>query len=201
MSKTSALRKGKGTSAPRRNGIRTLEKEYESEGWGTASLLIIRCFAGAVGVEEALQNQYGSDLIDDLAMTGGGAAGGVQMAVRFGGGKALVPQMHGQGEGFVEGFGEGVGFRCLGADVAGHVEGIAEDDGGAAEFAQKTAEGFEVLLRIFADQSEDGLSGQTELVGDRVPNAAVSEIEAQQAGFHSVHLSPGTGRKPHLTMC
>lgn len=60
----------------------------------------------------------------------------------FGGGQALVPQVDGEGEGCVEGFSEGVGFRCLGADVAGHVEGIAEDDGGAAEFAEETSEGF-----------------------------------------------------------
>ncbi len=153
-----------------------------------------------MGVEEALQNQHGSDLIDDLAMTGGGAARGMEVAVRFGRGEALVPQVDGEGEGCAKGFCKGVGFRCLGADVAGHVEGIAQDDGGAAEFAEKTAEGFEVLLRIFADQSEDGLSGEAELVRDRDPNAAVSKIEAQQAGFHSVHLSPGTGRKPHLTM-
>ena len=86
LSKTDAIRNGKTASAPQRNGSEPFKKEYESEGWGTASLTIIRRFLGAVGVEEALQNQYGSDLIDDLAMTGGGAAGGVQMAVRFGGG-------------------------------------------------------------------------------------------------------------------
>jgi hypothetical protein len=153
-----------------------------------------------MGVEETLQNQHGSHLIDDLTMAGRGAAGGLKVAVRFGRGEALVPQMHGQGEGFTKGFGEGVGFRCLGADVAGHVEGIAEDDAGTAKFSEKTGEGFEVLLRIFADQGEDGLSGETQLVGDRDPNAAVPKIEAKQAGFHSVHLSLGTGRKPHLTM-
>jgi len=60
----------------------------------------------------------GSDLIDDLAMTRAGAAGGIEVAMGFGGGQALVPQVDGEGEGCVEGFSEGVGFRCLGADVA-----------------------------------------------------------------------------------
>ena len=38
----------------------------------------------AVGVEEALQNQHGSHLIDDLAVCGGRAAGSLEMAVGFG---------------------------------------------------------------------------------------------------------------------
>lgn len=46
----------------------------------------------------------------------------------FGRGEALVPEVDGEAEGSVEGFSEGVGFRGLGADVAGHVERIAEDD-------------------------------------------------------------------------
>ena len=153
-----------------------------------------------MGVEEALQNQHGSHLIDDLAMAGGGAAGGVEMAMGLGGGEALVPEVDGEGEGSAERFGEGVGFGGLGADVAGHVERIAEDDGGAAEFAEQAAEGFEVLLRVFADQGEDGLRGEAELVGDRDADAAVAEIEAQEAGLHSIDRSSGTGRKPHLRM-
>jgi hypothetical protein len=153
-----------------------------------------------VGVEEALQNQHGSHLIDDLAMAGGGSAGGKEVAMSFGRGKALVPQMNGEGKGGVEGLGEGVGFRGLGADVAGHVERIAKDNGGAAEFPEQAAEGFEVLLCVFTNQGEDGLSGETEFVRNRDPNAAVSEVEAQQAGFHKVHPSLGTGRRPHLTM-
>ena len=79
---------------------------------------IIRRVAGTVGVEKALQNQHGSNLIDDLAMAGEGAAGGVKMAVGFGGGQAFVPEVDWQGEGDAEGFGEGVSFSGLGADVA-----------------------------------------------------------------------------------
>jgi hypothetical protein len=199
LSKTSAIRKGRALP-PRRNGIRTLEKEYESEGWGTASLLIIRCFAGAVGVEEALQNQHGSHLIDNLTMAGKGASGGVEVTVGFSRGEALVPEVDGEGECLAEGFGKGVGFGRLGADVARHIEGVAEDDGRAAEFAEQAAEGFEVLPGVFADQGEDGLSGKAKLVGDGNADAAVSGIEAQEAGLHSSDGNAGGERKPHLRM-
>jgi hypothetical protein len=156
---------------------------------GTASLTIIRRVRGAVGIEKALQNQHGSDLVDDLAVAGEGASGSVEMAVGFGGGEALVPQVDGQGEGSAEVFGEGVGFRGLGANVPGHIERIAQDDGGAAEFAEKAAEGFKVLLRIFADEGEYGLGGEAEFIGDSDADAAIAEIEAQEAGLHSIDSS------------
>jgi len=82
-----------------------------------------------------------------------------------------------------------VGLRCLRAYVAGHIEGIAEDDGGAAEFAEEAAEGFQVQLRVFADQREDGLGGEAELIGDSDADAAGAEIEAQEAGLHSTDSS------------
>lgn len=64
------------------------------------------------------------------------------MAVGFSGGEALVPEMDGEREGGAEDLGEDVCLRGLGAYVARHVERIAEDDGRAAEFAKKAAEGF-----------------------------------------------------------
>lgn len=120
--------------------------------------------------------------------------------MRLSGSEALVPEVDGEGEGFAERFGESVGSGGLGADVAGHIEGIAQDDGGAAVFAQEAAEGFKVLLLVFADQGEDGLSGEAELVGDSDADAAGAEIEAQKAGFHSCDGNPETDRKPHLRM-
>jgi hypothetical protein len=162
--------------------------------------MIIRLFVGAVGVDKALQNQHGSDLVDDLTVARKGASGGVQVAVGFGRGEALVPEVNGERKGLAERFGEGVGSGGLGADVAGHIEGIAEDDGRTAEFAKEAAEGFEVLVRIFADQGEDGLGGEAELVGDGDADTPAAEIEAQKAGFHSRDGNPETDRKPHLRM-
>jgi hypothetical protein len=163
-------------------------------------LTIIRLFAGAVGVDKALQNQHGSDLVDDFPVAGQGAPGGVQVAVGLGGSEALVPEVDREGEGLAERLGESVGSGGLGADVAGHIERIAEDDSGAAVFAQEAPQGFEVLLRVFADQGEDGLSGEAELIGDGDADAAGAEIEAQEAGFHSRDGNPETDRKPHLRM-
>ncbi len=143
-----------------------------------------------MGVQEALEDEYGGHLIDYGTVLGAGAAGGVEMAVRLGGGEALVPQVHGEGEGLVEGFGKGVGFGRLRADVAGHVEGIAENNGGAVEFAKEAAEGFQVQFEVFADQGEDGLSGEPKFVGNSDADAAVTEIEAEEA---SGHKEDGTG--------
>jgi hypothetical protein len=163
-------------------------------------LTIIRLFAGAVGVDKALQNQHGSHLVDDFPMARQGASGSMQVAVGLGGGKTLVPEVDREGEGLAEGLGERVGSGGLGADIAGHIEGIAEDNGGAPVFAQEAAQGFEVLLCVFANQGEDGLGGEAELIGDGDADAAGAEIEAQEAGFHSRDGNPETDRKPHLRM-
>jgi hypothetical protein len=182
-------------------GIWNPEKRSTSPKAGVPPyLMIIRLFAGAVGVDKALQNQHGSDLVDDFPMTGKGPPGGMQVAMGLGGGEALVPEVDGEGEGLAERPGKSVRSGGLGANVAGHIEGIAEDDGGAAVFAQQAAKGFKVLLLIFADQGEDGLGGEAEFVGDGDTDAAGAEIEAQEAGFHSRDGNPETDRKPHLRM-
>ena len=195
-----AVRNGKNAAHRCEMGSRPSKKEYGFRRLGYRLFLIIRLFVGAVGVEETLQNQHGSDLVDDFPVFGKGASGDVEMTVGFGRGEALVPQVDGEGEGFAERLGEGVGSGGLGADVTGHIDGIAEDDGGAAEFAEEAAERFEVLLRVFANQREDGLSGEAERVGDGDADAAAAEIEAQEAGLHSRDRTSGTERKPHLRM-
>jgi hypothetical protein len=170
-----------------------LEPDAGTWGWVTASLLIIRWLAGAVGVKEALQNQHGSDLVDDFAMAGEGSSGGVQVAVGFGGGEALVPEVNGEGKSLAEGFGKGLGSGGLGAEIAGHIEGIAEDDGCAVEFAQEAAEGFQVLFRIFPDEGEDWLRGEAELIGDGDADAATAEVKAEEARDHRMILLRGDG--------
>lgn len=137
-----------------------------------------------MGVEETLQNQDGSDLIDDLPVAGKGAAGGVKMAVGLGGSQPLVPKVDGEGERLPERCGKVLGSGGLRAHVAGHIKGMAEDDGRALVFAQEAAEGLEVLFRILALEGEDGLGGQAELVGDSDPDAAAAVVEAEEAGGH-----------------
>ena len=45
-------------------GSKPWKRSVKSEGWGTASALIIRRRARPVGIEETLQNQHRSHLID-----------------------------------------------------------------------------------------------------------------------------------------
>ena len=80
------------------------------------------------------------------------------------------------------------------------IEWIAENDASTAEFAQQAADGFEVLLQIFTDEGEDGLGSEAELIRDGDADAAVTEIEAQQAWLHSCDGTASTERKPHLRM-
>jgi len=135
-------------------------------------------------IEETLQYQHGSHLVDDLAMAGKGPAGSVKVAVGFGRGQALVPEMDGQGKGVTQGVCEGLGPGGLGADVARQIKRMAEDNAGAGVFAEEAAQRFQVGLWVFADQGQDRLGGQAELVGDGDTDAATSEIEAQQARRH-----------------
>jgi len=129
-----------------------------------------------------LQDENGSDLVDDSAMFGAGASRGMQVAMGFGGGQALVPEVDGQAGFVAEELGESLSLRGLGTLISGHVEGVADDDPGAAIFADKAGERFEVLLAVGARESEDGLRGETERVGDGDTNAAVSDVETHEPG-------------------
>lgn len=144
-----------------------------------------------MGVEETLQNQYRSYLVDHLAVPRERPAGGVEMPVRFSRRKALVPEVNGQRKFAPQGLSEGLGFCSLRAQIAGHIERIAEDDRGAAEFAQHPPQRLQVLLRVPANKRQHRLGGQAELVGDSDADAAVAKIEAQQAGFHESSIADG----------
>lgn len=174
-----------GQPTPERGTDRRINGNPGSGGRGTASQRLYDAVAGALRVKEALQYQHGGYLIDDLAVSGAGAARGIEVAVGFGGGEALVPEVDGEGEGFTKRFGKLVGPLGLGADVAGGVEGIAEHDGDAAEPAEEAAERLEVLTKVFADEGENGLGGEAELIGDGDADASGAEIEAEKARRHT----------------
>jgi len=121
-------------------------------------------------------------------------AEGVKVAVGFGGGEALVPEVDGEVQLGAEGFGEGLGASGLGALVAGHVEGVADDgfgDGGV--FAQDARDGFEVVAEFGAVQGEEGLGGVAELVGEGEADAAIAYVEAEDAGFGHERSLAGSG--------
>lgn len=150
--------------------------------------------SGAVGVEKALQYQHGGDLIHDLAMSGASKAGGVEVAMSLSGAKPLIPKVNRQGECFTKRLRKVVSSLRLRADVAGGIERIAEHDGGTVEFAQKAAEGFEILAKVSADEGKDRLGGESQLVGDSNADAAGAEVEAQKARRHILCYREAPGK-------
>ncbi len=107
------------------------------------------------------------------------------MAVSLGGGEALVPEVDGQCEGIAEGFREGLGTGGLGADVSGQIEGVTDNDLGAAEFAEEAAEGSEVLPLVLPNEREDRLRREAQFIGDGDADPARAKIEAEDARFHT----------------
>lgn len=146
-----------------------------------------------MGIEEALQYQHGSDLVDHFAVPGKGPPGGVQVAVGLRRGEPLVPQVNGERESVAQDFCEGLGLRGLGADVAGHVERIAKNDGRARVFAEQAAERLQVRFDVPANERENRLGGEPQLIGDGNADAAISEIEAKKARRHSRMVARRTG--------
>jgi hypothetical protein len=141
------------------------------------------------GFEEGLQDEHRGDLVDDVFAADAfrvwraGVAEGVEMAVGFGGGEALVPEVDGELELIAEGLGEGLRAGGLGALVAGHVEGVADDCfGDGAVLAQDAGDGFQVVAQFGAMQREERLRGVAERVRERETYAALAYVEAENSG-------------------
>lgn len=64
----------------------------------------------SASVKEALQDEYGGDLVDDGAMFGKSPAGSVKMAMGFSRGQPLVPEVDGQPGFIAEDLGKGLGL-------------------------------------------------------------------------------------------
>jgi hypothetical protein len=128
-------------------------------------------------------------------MAGKWPSGGMQMAMRFSRGQALVPQVDRQVKGSAQLLGKSVRFGSLGAEISGHIERIAQNDGRTVEFAQEAAKRLEVQFRVLSDEGQDRLGGQTQFVGHRNPDATVTEIKAEQAGFHNKSIVDGAARR------
>ena len=136
-----------------------------------------------------MQDEDGGHLIDDLAMLAAGAAGGVEVAMGFGGGEPLVPQGDGELKLLAQDFGEGVHLGSLGAQISRHVERVADDDVGAVVFAHDAGERLQVLSAVGADQGEHRL-GQSQQIGDGHADAAVAYVEAEDAGLIHMEILP-----------
>jgi len=120
-------------------------------------------------------------------------AGGVEEGVGVVGGEALVEKMVSEGGmGFAQGGGEGVGFGGLGAGRAVCVERVADEEDFDFVLADEAGDGFEVGAERGAVESEEGLGGEAEGVGDGETDAAVAYVEREDSGMgHGVSVRNG----------
>jgi hypothetical protein len=132
-----------------------------------------------------LEDEGGGDLVDEGLVVLAGFAGGVEDFVGFAGGEALIPEFDGELGEVGEFLGKGLDFGGLGAEVAGEVERVADDDADAVETAAETGEGAEIVFRVaLAGEGEDGLGGEAELVRDGDADAFGADVEGEVAGGH-----------------
>jgi hypothetical protein len=143
-------------------------------------------------VEERLEDQRGGDLVDEGFVLFAGVAGLVEDPVRLAGREALVPEMDGKAGESAEFSGQGLGFGGARAFGAGEVQRVADDDAGDGEAAGEASDGTQVFARIAAGfERQDGLSGQTEFIGDSDTDAFCAEVEGEIArrGGHGRQVS------------
>jgi hypothetical protein len=137
-------------------------------------------------VEKALEDEGGGYLVDDGAMLRSGSASLIQNVVRFAGGEALVPQVDGQAREFGETGGKGLGFGGLGTGRAGQMKRVADHNSGDVEAAGEAGERTHVFTGIAAPlKGEHGLRSEPQLVGERDTNAAIADVETEEAGLGS----------------
>ncbi len=140
-----------------------------------------RAWGNRLGVEESLEDEDGSNLVDDFSMRGAGATGGMEMAMGLGGGEPFVPQVEGKLGLLVHEASEVLSLGGLRAEVARHVERIADDDGAAVMATGKAGQGAEVVAAVGANEGEHGLCGKAESIGDGYADAAVPDVQAHEA--------------------
>ena len=106
------------------------------------------------------------------------------------GGESLVEEVMGEGGvGFLQGVGEGLGLGCLGAGCAVGVEGVADEEEFDVVLADEAGDGFEVCAEGGAVEGEEGLGGEAERVGDGETDAAVADVQREDAGVrHGVSV-------------
>lgn len=140
--------------------------------------------------EEGFEDESCGDLIDEvLAVEAGGAAGGagsvargVEEAVSLERGEALVEEMEREcGMLRMKGLGEGRGFGGLRAGGAVGVERVSDDECGDVVLADETSDRFEVSAQGCAMDGEEGLRGEAERIGDGEADAAIADVEREDA--------------------
>jgi len=107
------------------------------------------------------------------------------------GGVTLVEEeVSESGVSLLEGLGEGVGLGGLGAGAAVGVERVADDQDFDLVLADEAGDGLEVGAEVgFGGRTVEGeerLRGEAEGVGDGEADAAIADVEREDAGW-SLH--------------
>jgi hypothetical protein len=154
-----------------------------------------------LGIEPALQNEGGGELVDDASAymaaevaISGMVAHGFECSMGFGGGEALVPEVDGEagvvhicrvfalggwlGDERFELVHKTMDSLGLAAAVSGEVERIADHDAGATMAACEAEDGALVPAGLRAFDGEQRLR-DAKRVGERDTDTARADIEAQ----------------------
>lgn len=158
-----------------------------------------------LGVEPALQDEDGGDLVDEVTMLAAVMAGGVKGSVGLGGGEALIPEVDGKGNGLIGSWlggvrlheggqlrDEAVDALGLPAVTAGEQKGVADDDAGAAVAAGEAQDGALVAARLDALERHEGL-GDAQSVRERDANAACADVKAEPGLGCGAHAGDDSG--------
>jgi len=123
------------------------------------------------------------------------AAGGVEESVGFLGGVSFVEEVVREGGvGGAEFGGESCCFGGLGAGCAVGMERVADDEDFDFVLADEASDGLEVGAWVGAVDGEERLRGVAERVSDGEANAAVADVESEDAGhIASVASFGGSG--------
>jgi hypothetical protein len=146
-----------------------------------------------MGGEPVLKDEDGGDLVNDLAAGGAGATGGVEVAMRFRGGEALIPEMNGKFEVVTELGGEGLDFGGLRTGVSGGIEREADDDLVEGAEAEQVREVAEVVAAAGAGEGIERLGGDAEGIGDGDADAAVADVETENGTENGAGWRSGVG--------
>ena len=156
--------------------------DYASSGRPSAPKTL-RLRLRAASIHKALQDDDGGYLIDHFAVLRSRTARLIQKAVGLRGSQALIPQMYGKLRFFGEQSGECLRLLCLTALLSGEMKRVADDDFLTAVFAGKPRQRPQIFARLFAIQGQDRLRGQTETVGYRNADAAISNVKTHEARY------------------
>ena len=134
-----------------------------------------------MGIEPALQDEDGGDLVDDVLSVARASTDGIEMAVSLGGTETLIPEMDRQLEFGAQAVGKFLGRDGPGATIAGEMDRPSDDDFRAGVASQQATEGTQVIAGIGVDDGEQGLRGQPQFVGDGDADAPLAVVEAEDS--------------------